>query len=202
MQGKSIYHQSQKQLLSENDVVEAAKKDPKQFEALYKKYYEQIFRYIHQRMDDKEMAFDITSQVFLKAMINLPKYKYKGVPFSSWLYRIAMSEVYQSFKDKKSTRTVNVDTSNVEDIIDEVEQDNTGEMKQALVEVIGDLPEIELQIIEMRYFEKRSYREIGDILGMTENNAKVRAYRIVEKLKKSFSMRLTLKENIIFLKRK
>ena len=189
MQGKSIYHQSQKQLLSENDIVEAAKKDPKQFEALYKKYYEQIFRYIHQRMDDKEMAFDITSQVFLKAMINLPKYKYKGVPFSSWLYRIAMSEVYQSFKDKKSTRTVNVDTSNVEDIIDEVEQDNTGEMRQALIEVIGDLPEIELQIIEMRYFEKRSYREIGDILGITENNAKVRAYRIVEKLKKRFSMR-------------
>jgi len=189
MQGKSIYHQSQKQLLSENDIVEAAKKDPKQFEALYKKYYEQIFRYIHQRMDDKEMAFDITSQVFLKAMINLPKYKYKGVPFSSWLYRIAMSEVYQSFKDKKSTRTVNVDTNNVEDIIDEVEQDNTGEMRQVLIEVIGDLPEIELQIIEMRYFEKRSYREIGDILGMTENNAKVRAYRIVEKLKKSFSMR-------------
>ena len=189
MQGKSIYHQSQKQLLSENDIVEAAKKDPKQFEALYKKYYEQIFRYIHQRMDDKEMAFDITSQVFLKAMINLPKYKYKGVPFSSWLYRIAMSEVYQSFKDKKSTRTVNVDTSNVEDIIEEVEQDNTGEMRQALIEVIGDLPEIELQIIEMRYFEKRSYREIGDILGMTENNAKVKAYRIVEKLKKRFSMR-------------
>ena len=189
MQGKSIYHQSQNQLSSENDIVEAAKKDPKQFEALYKKYYEQIFRYIHQRMDDKEMAFDITSQVFLKAMINLSKYKYKGVPFSSWLYRIAMSEVYQSFKDKKSTRTVNVDTSNVEDIIDEVEQDNTGEMREALIKVIGNLPEVELQIIEMRYFEKRSYREIGDILGMTENNAKVKAYRIVEKLKKSFSMR-------------
>ena len=188
MQGKSIYHQSQNQLLSENDIVEAAKKDPKQFVVLYTKYYEQIFRYIHQRMDDKEMAFDITSQVFLKAMINLPKYKYKGVPFSSWLYRIAMSEVYQSFKDKKSTRTVNVDTSNVEDIIEEVEEDNTVEMREALIKVIGNLPEVELQIIEMRYFEKRSYREIGDILGMTENNAKVKAYRIIEKLKKSFSM--------------
>jgi len=189
MQGKSIYHQSQQQLLSENDIVEAAKKDPKQFEALYKKYYEQIYRYVYQRMDDKEMAFDITSQVFLKAMTNLPKYQYKGVPFSSWLYRIAMSEVYQSFKDKKSTRTVNVDTSNVEDIIEEMEEDSTGEMREVLIEVIGELPEIELQIIEMRYFEKRSYREIGDILGMTENNAKVKAYRIVGKLKKSFSVR-------------
>jgi RNA polymerase sigma-70 factor, ECF subfamily len=193
MQGKSIYHQSQNQLLSENDIVEAAKKDPKQFVVLYTKYYEQIFRYIHQRMDNKEMAFDITSQVFLKAMINLPKYKYKGVPFSSWLYRIAMSEVYQSFKDKKSTRTVNVDTSNVEDIIEEVEEDNTVEMREALIKVIGNLPEVELQIIEMRYFEKRSYREIGDILGMTENNAKVKAYRIVEKLKKSFSKRKSYK---------
>jgi RNA polymerase sigma-70 factor, ECF subfamily len=193
MQGKSIYHQSQNQLLSENDIVEAAKKDPKQFVVLYTKYYEQIFRYIHQRMDDKEMAFDITSQVFLKAMINLPKYKYKGVPFSSWLYRIAMSEVYQSFKDKKSTRTVNIDTSNVEDIIEEVEEDNTVEMREALIKVIGNLPEVELQIIEMRYFEKRSYREIGDILGMTENNAKVKAYRIVEKLKKSFSKRKSYK---------
>ena len=184
-----MYHQSQQQLLSENDIVEAAKKDPKQFEGLYTKYYEQIFRYIYQRMDDKEMAFDITSQVFLKALTNLPKYQYRGVPFSSWLYRIAMSEVYQSFKDKKATRTVNVDTSNVEHIIEEMEEDKTGEMRETLIQIIGELPEAELQIIEMRYFEKRSYREIGDILGMTENNAKVKAYRIVGKLKKNFSMR-------------
>jgi len=145
-------------------------------------------------MDDKETAFDVTSQVFMKAMINLHKYQYKGVPFSSWLYRIAMSEVYQSFKDQKSTRTINVDTNNIEYMMGDMEEDSSqdflaDEMREKLIELIGELPEVELQIIEMRYFEKRSYREIGDILNMTENNAKVKAYRIVGKLKKVFPTR-------------
>ena len=184
MQGKSRYHQSQQQLANEQSVVEEAKKDPRKFDLLYTKYYEQIFRYVHQRMDDKETAFDVTSQVFLKAMTNLHKYQYKGVPFSSWLYRIAMSEVYQYFKDQKSKRTVNVDTSNIEYMIDDMDEDSNQEMKELLISIIGELPEQELQIIEMRYFEKRSYREIGEILDITENNAKVKAYRIVGKLKK------------------
>ena len=57
-----------------------------------------------------------------------------------------------------------------------------------LIKIIGELPENELKIIEMRYFEKRSYREIGEILGIAENNAKVKAFRIVEKLKKEFKL--------------
>lgn len=189
MQVKSRYHQSQEQLTNEHKVVEMAKKDPKKFDVLYNKYYEQIFRYVYQRMDDKEAAFDITSQVFMKAMINLHKYQFKGVPFSSWLFRIAMSEVYQSFKDKKSTRTVNVDTSNIEYMMDDMEEESNEEMSEKLIDLIGELPELELQIIEMRYFEKRSYREIGEILDITENNAKVKAYRIVGKLKKMFPAR-------------
>jgi len=189
MQGKSRYHQTQTQLASENDAVEAAKKDPKKFEVLYNKYYEQIFRYVHQRMEDKDTAFDVTSQVFLKAMTNLKKYQFKGVPFSSWLYRIAMSEVYQSFKDQQSTRTVNIETSHVSDMIEEFEEVDNSELREILLQLISELPEVELQIIEMRYFEKRSYREIGEILDLTENNAKVKAYRIVGKLKKAFNKR-------------
>ena len=53
------------------------------------------------------------------------------------------------------------------------------------MDIIGqELPEDELQLIEMRFFEKRSFKEIGEILEITENNAKVKTYRILEKLKK------------------
>ena len=98
----SLYHQTQKQLLSENDIVDAAKRDLKMFEPLYNKYHEQIFRYVYQKIESEYMAKDITSQIFLKAMNHIHQYQFKGVPFSSWLYRIAMSEVNQSFKDKKA----------------------------------------------------------------------------------------------------
>jgi len=83
-------------------IIERAKLNPAHFAPLYKKYHEVIFRYIFKRVDEEETAYDITSCVFIKAITNLPKYEYRGIPFSSWLFRIAKSELYQSFRDKKS----------------------------------------------------------------------------------------------------
>ncbi|MCB9198604.1 MAG: sigma-70 family RNA polymerase sigma factor [Flavobacteriales bacterium] len=186
MNKTSKYHQTSEQLLRENEIIEAAKKNPERFEPIYKKYHEQIFRYVYQRMDDQEQAFDVTSQIFLKAITKLHKYEFRGVPFSSWLYRIAMSEVYQFLKDRSAERTVNVDTSGLSEIIDDMEDDERLADRQKLIQIIGELPDVELQIIEMRYFEKRSFREIGEILGMAENNAKVKSFRIVGKLRKAF----------------
>ncbi len=186
MQTQSRYHKTKDQLLEENSYVEASKKNPAKFEYLYNKYHEQIFRYVYQRMDDKNLAFDVTSQVFMKALTNIHKYEFRGVPFASWLYRIAKSEVYQSYKENKSKRTVNIETTHVHDIMDELDEEENETLKRKLITLIGKLPEKDLQLIEMRYFEKRSYKEIGEIMDMTENNAKVRAYRILRKLQKQF----------------
>ncbi|MCH2234522.1 MAG: sigma-70 family RNA polymerase sigma factor [Crocinitomicaceae bacterium] len=181
-----IYHHTEDKLRQEQLWVKRAKEDPREFEPLYSKYHEQIFRYIYQRMDDKELAGDITSQVFLKAMNNLHRYEFRGVPFASWLYRIAKSELYQSFRDKKAQRTVNVDSMNMFEMIEEMEEDDSQINRKKLLEVIKLLKEEEIQLIEMRYFEKRSFREIGEILEITENNAKVKSHRIVLKMKKLF----------------
>jgi len=186
MHTQSRYHKTNDQLLEENTYVEASKKDPARFEYLYNKYHEQIFRYVWQRMDDKDLAFDVTSQVFMKALANIHKYQFRVVPFASWLYRIAKSEVYQSFKEKKAKRTVNIETSQVYEIIEELEEDCNEALKEELIRRIAELPEQDLQLIELRFFEKHSYREIGEIMDLTENNAKVRAYRVLKKLQKQF----------------
>ena len=180
------YHKTKDQLLEENSYVEASKKDPAKFEYLYNKYHEQIFRYAWQRMDDKDLAFDVTSQVFMKALSNIHKYQFRGVPFASWLYRIAKSELYQSFKESNAKRTVNIETTHVYEIMSEIDEDDNEALKAQLIKEIAALPEKDLQLIELRYFEKRSYREIGQIIGLTENNAKVRAYRVLRKLQKRF----------------
>jgi len=181
-----LYHQTNDRMKEELGWIQQAKKDPEFFAPLYKKYHEQIFRYIYQRMDDEEMAFDVTSQVFMKAIKNLPKYEYRGVPFSSWLYRIAKSELYQAFRDKKAERTVNIDTVQVYTVIDEFEHDENEENKQRLVKCLAQLKENDIQLIELRFFEKRSFKEIGEILEISENNAKVKSFRALEKLKKIF----------------
>lgn len=181
-----VYHQTKSSLQQELDWILEAKKDPERFGPLYKKYHEQIFRYIYQRIDDKDLAFDVTSQVFIKALKNLHKYEYRGVPFSSWLYRIAKSELYQAFRDRKARRTVVTDSMHLFEMIDEFEEDSNDGNKKKLLQCLTLLKEPDLQIIEMRYFERRSYKEIGEILDITENNAKVRSFRALERLKKLF----------------
>lgn len=182
---RSKYHVTQEQMLDEQEVVEAAKKDSSKFEPLYKKYYEQIFRYIYQRMDDPEQAHDVTSQVFMKALMNLYRYEFRGVPFSSWLYRIALSETNNYFKKKKAQRAVNVDSVQIFDMIEEYEDEDRQVLHDKMIQAINGLNDDDLLLIEMRYFEKRPFKEIAEILGITENNAKVKTYRILERLKKN-----------------
>ncbi|MBI1837023.1 MAG: sigma-70 family RNA polymerase sigma factor [Flavobacteriia bacterium] len=181
-----LYHQSKVRLEEELDWIQRAQKDPNHFGPLYKKYHEQIFRYIYQRMDDEETAFDVTSQVFMKAMKNLHRYEYRGVPFSSWLYRIAKSELYQSFRDRKAERTVNLETLHLNEMIDEFEEDSSEENRSKLFKCLAKLKEDDMQLIEMRFFEKRTFKEIGEILDITENNAKVKSFRALERLKNIF----------------
>ncbi|MFO0322030.1 MAG: RNA polymerase sigma factor [Bacteroidota bacterium] len=179
------YHHTAAMLQTEQQIIEAAKLDPENFGLLYDKYYKQIFGYVYQRMDCKDTAFDVTSQVFLKALSNLNKYEYKGVPFASWLYRIAHSEIMQLFRTRKNLRTVNADLGDLKNICEEVEQEYREDYKNALIIVIKDLPENDLQLIELRFFEKRNFKEIAEILSLTETNAKVKLYRILDKVKKS-----------------
>jgi RNA polymerase sigma-70 factor (ECF subfamily) len=184
MEVVSKYHFTREDMLQEQILVDAAKQDPEQFRGLYTRYYERIFLYVWQRIDDKEVAHDVTSQVFLKAMQNLYKYEFKGVPFASWLYRIAKSEVYTVLRKQQTQRTVNIDSVGMGDMVSEMEEDAYAEWMPVLSAAVADLEEDDLQMIEMRFFEKRPFKEIADILDITENNAKVKTYRILEKLKK------------------
>jgi len=182
-----VYHLTEDKLKKEHQWVLEAQKSPEGFAPLYNKYYEQIFRYVYQRMDDKEVAFDVVSQVFLKALNNIHKYEYRGVPFASWLYRIAKSELYQSYRDKKARRTVNVETFQVFALIEDLEEDKTNENRKMLLDIISHLDKEEIEMVELRFFEKRSFKEIGEILDLTENNAKVKAHRLVKKMKKIYT---------------
>lgn len=180
-----LFHQTVSQQINELEIVRLAKSDPLKFEPLYKKYYTQIFRYVYHRVEDEAVALDVTSQVFLKALNNIHKYEYRGVPFSSWLYRIAKSEVYQVYRDGKSSRMVDVDVATINVLLDEVDEECTKEHKlHRIVQALKQLKENELSIVEMRFFEKRSFKEIADILYITENNAKVKCFRVIEKIKK------------------
>lgn len=182
-QESSIYHQSKSAIELEHDIVEKAKNNARDFAPIYKKYHAPILQFVYLRLDDKDLAIDITQQVFLKAIENLQKYEFRGLPFSSWLYRIAINELNQLFRKNKKMRTINLNESITSDLIHEMEDEEFALHKERLAIILKKISATDFQLIEMRFFEKRPFNEIGELLNITENNAKVKTYRIIQKLK-------------------
>ena len=162
--------------------IEAAKSNSQCFEPLYIKYYEQILKFVYKRMDNLDDTREVTSIVFSKALSNIKKYKDNGYPFSAWLYRISLNEITQFYRDSKKMRAVSIDETGIKYIAEE-----TGGYKKELITVLKKalqyLSEPDLLLIELRFFEERPFSEVGEIIGITENNAKVKTYRAIDKLK-------------------
>lgn len=170
----------------EDDIVKA-KRDPSAFRPLYEKYYKAIFLFVLHRTADKETSADITSQVFLKALVGMDKFEFRGLPFSSWLYRIAINECNSFFRRNSNTRTVVLEHFHSERFYEEMFGENPAEdLKHKLPFILQKLKPGELQLIELRFLEGRAFKEIAEIINISETYAKVRTYRILDKMKKLF----------------
>ena len=88
-------------LEQEKHLIERAKNSSEAFGELYDMYYDRIFGYALRRSADIDSAKDITSEVFFKALKNIGKFRWHGVPFSHWLYRIANREIIDHHNKRK-----------------------------------------------------------------------------------------------------
>ncbi len=165
-------------------IIQAAQKDIKAFRELYQRHFKAVFRFVYNRSgSDEDLSADITQQAFVKAMLNIHRYEYRGVPFIAWLYRIALNEINLHYRNTSKTRTVSIDEQVVKSFIEEIDDDYSDVKLQALKLTLSDQDQEVVQLIELRYFEKRSFKELGEILGITESNAKVKVHRVLKKLK-------------------
>jgi RNA polymerase sigma-70 factor (ECF subfamily) len=164
-------------------IIQAAQRDIRFFRELYQRHFKTIFRFVLVRTgNDQDLTADLTQQTFVKAMANITRYENRGVPFVAWLYRIALNEINLHYRNSTKARTVSIDETIVKSFIEEIDEDYSEIKLQALKQTLSEQDEEVVQLIEMRFFEKRSFKELGEILGTTESNAKVKVHRILKKL--------------------
>lgn len=171
----------------ENSLIEKCRLDPQHFKVLYERYFKRIFLFVLHRVGDKAISADITSEVFLNALVNINKYSFRGLPFSAWLFRIALNECNDFFRSNSKHRIVTLQDEMVDNLFEELTAENKIEsFRQQLPAILEKLSVPELHVIELRFFEQRPFKEVGDILGITETYAKVKVYRVLDKMKKLF----------------
>jgi RNA polymerase sigma-70 factor (ECF subfamily) len=181
------YHIEETLIKTEEDEIKLAQKDPKAFEPLYKRYFERITQYVYHRVESKDLAFDITANTFYKALNKLSTYRSQGVPFSAWLFRIAFNEIQQHYRRAKTQGVLNVNKRGINEIADTLQENSFPINDAQLFDALQQLKDEEVELINMRFFEDRSFKEIADILVLGESACKMKLYRILEKIKNSFN---------------
>ncbi len=178
--------------MQERVLVEKAKDDPDAFGSLYDIYYSKIFNYILRRTANVHVAEDITSEVFFAALKNISRFRWQGVPFSAWLYRIANNKTATYFAHGKNGHVPLNDipefdlglTSSAEEELLEAEAElKRHEQYLALHDNIKRLDIKYQEVITLRFFENKQINEISAILGKREGTVKSLLHRALEKLR-------------------
>jgi RNA polymerase sigma-70 factor (ECF subfamily) len=161
------------QPIEEERLIHRAQQNGKIFGELYERYVRKIYTYIYYRTGNHEDAEDLTSRVFQKAYVHLPRYENQGLPFSAWLYRIAHNIVANWYRDQGRKKVIGLDDTihySTEENPDAAAERSAEE--EMLLAVVRNLPAERQQILILKFAEGNSNAEIGEIIGRSEGAIK------------------------------
>ena len=173
----------------EEDLVRRAqRREPEAFGQLYEEHFDRIYRYVMLRVRDQADAEDITQQVFLKALENIGSYRWRGMPFASWLFRIAHNLVVDHWKKKSRQKVEAVAPEEVDQMAESSNDPATlaelkFDMKQLSV-ACEQLSDGQREIVSLRFAGGLSVAEAAKVMGKSEGAVKVLQHAALVKLRR------------------
>jgi RNA polymerase sigma-70 factor (ECF subfamily) len=160
-------------------LIEAAQADPARFVDVYERYVDRVYAYVSRRTRDRSTAEDITSQVFEQALRTIGRFEWRGLPVAAWLFRIAANALADHWRerarDAEEPAPEPPDSRELEDI----------DRRLALYQQVEQLPDLQQQVIRMRFVEEKSIREVAAALDRSEGAVKQLQLRALENLRKN-----------------
>ena len=169
----------------ESLIRRAQQRDHVALTQLYEENFDRIYRYIVFKIGDRTEAEDMTQQVFLNAIQSISSYKWKGMPFSSWLYRIAHNQVVDHLRKKSKRITVPLDESLPARGDD---PRHTAEQKIEIEEIIDatrGLTPAQQEVISLRFGGELSVAEVARAMGRSEGAVKALQHSAIAALRKA-----------------
>lgn len=172
----------------ERELVQRAGDDASAFGELYEQNVRKIYNYIYYRTGNHHVAEDLTARVFQRALKHIGRYEDKGVPFSAWLYRIAHNVTANWHRDRSRKPVVPFDEKLLLPAGSKHPEAQTIEWEEVdvLLQHVRSLPEDRQQLLILKFVERLSNAEIGEIMGRTEGAIKSLYHRTLTSLREDF----------------
>jgi len=159
--------------------------DKEAFAELYEAFFDRVYRYLLVRIGNRVEAEDMTQQVFLKAYKSVPSYRWRGVPFSAWLFRIAHNLVVDFFRRESKRPAVPLDESIA--VADDDPQD-TVERRMDVERVMAasqELTAAQREVISLRFAGGLAIAETARVMGKSEGAIKALQHSAIAALRRT-----------------
>jgi RNA polymerase sigma-70 factor (ECF subfamily) len=162
------------------------------FAELVRTYQSKVFSMALSFTRNREAADDLAQEVFLKAYLALPKFRFKS-EFSTWLYRISVNHIKDYLRKKGRVREVSLDEVRELPSADDeqavlIEEEKEAEARKNLVrKVVESLPEKYKMIITLRDIQGLAYERISEILNLSPGTVDSRLFRARRILRKKLA---------------
>jgi RNA polymerase sigma-70 factor (ECF subfamily) len=172
----------------EESLVQRAKQhDQEAFTQLYEKYFDKIYRYVSLKVGDRMEAEDITKPVFLKAIKSISSFRWKGFPFSSWLFRIAHNQVVDYLRKKTKRETVALDdTLLASDDDPQLAFERKLDIEQLSL-ATKKLTRAQQEVISLRFAGDLPIAQVAKVMGRGEGAVKALQHSAVVALRKELT---------------
>lgn len=191
--------------LDESRLIEAIQAGSlDQFAPLYNQYAEAIYRYVFYRVRHKETAEDLTSTIFMKALEKIGSFDAAKGSFNSWVYRIAHNTVIDHFRSTGRSGEIAVDPDETfahvasdDEGAEEaaIRREDIADLNKRLEKLSGD----QREIVIMRVWDEKPFKEIAEVLGKTEAAAKMMFYRAISALSKVVALAMQMVPHVLIL---
>lgn len=151
------------------------------FKDLLDLYQERLYWHIRKIVITHDNANDVLQETFIRIFKGITNFKEKS-SLHTWMYRIAYNESIRFIEKNKKNSQVSLeeDTNHYLNTLMEDSYFNGNELQLKLQTIISKLSEKKQRVFQMKYFDDLSFREISEILNISENTLKSSYYSIVK----------------------
>lgn len=165
-------------------ILSAKKGDSKAISELYNQYKPRILNYLYHRVGDSQVAEELTTEVFIRMIDNLPKFKLKNVPFQVWLFKIARNLLIDHYRISKKYNHVELHEEIVSNSdLPEIKIEKNMEV-EILRNAICNLTDDQSDVITLRFIAEMPINQVAKVLKKSEGAIKMLQTRALQALNK------------------
>ena len=171
----------------ESLVRRAQRHDQEAFAQLYEEHFDKIYRYVTLRIGNETEAEDMAQQVFLNALQSISSFKWKGIPFSAWLFRIAHNQVVDFLRRKKRIAVPLDESLTSNDNNPQLMAERKLDIEQLLL-ATKRLTEAQREVISLRFAGELSIAQVAKVMGKSQGAVKALQHSAIVALRKALSV--------------